>query len=169
MQILDCRKKTADQFIDPASSTKPLPLLAAVTFQSSRYFLRFYRCTYSVIAFAMLLVFYPFIDEQLPWLIVLALLWWGLWRAYKYSLVQEPRGELCFSGEHWIYQPAERGSLGGLHMSGAALCWSWIIILPLHSLESGKTCNLLIFGDALTVSDNARLRRWLQACLVPKG
>src|SRR6188768_2753376 len=43
---------------------KPLPVLAAVQLNKSRFGLGFYRCSYAVFALSLLFVFYPFILVQ---------------------------------------------------------------------------------------------------------
>ena len=174
MQIPGFRKKTADSTADAAHTSKPLPQLAAVVFHSSRFLVRFYRCAYSTFALALLMAFYSFIVAQPAWLILLVVLWWGLWRAYTRSLAQEPTGFLAFTGDNgeggrWMYGSARAHTPEFLQLAGSVLCWPWIIILPLRNPQTGKVITLPIFSDALTASDNACLRRWLHACLIPKG
>jgi hypothetical protein len=169
VQIPDFKNRTADRALDPVSSLKPLPALAAVSLRSSFHLLWFYRGAYSLFALALLLVFYPFILKHIAGLVVLALLWWGLWWSYRYSLKHEPVGALRFSEGSWIYQRADGETLPGLQLAGPVVCWSWVIILPLRDSETGETYRLPVFNDALTASDNASLRRWLQACLIPKS
>ncbi len=175
MQIPGFRKKTTDSSVtDVVPVSKPLPLLVAVRFNRSRSLVVFYRFAYSVFALALLLVFCPFIIEQPAWLLLFACLCWGLWRAYGHSLAQEPTGSLAFTGGNWedgrwLYDSASEHAPTSLQLAGPVLCWPWIIILPLRNPQTAKVITLPIFSDALTVSDNACLRRWLQACLIPKG
>jgi hypothetical protein len=169
VQTLGFKSKAVDQALDPVTSLKPLPALAAVSLRPSFYFKWFYRGVYSLFALALLLVFYPVILKHIAGLFVLGSLWWGLWWSYRYSLTHEPKGALRFSDGKWIYERADGETLTGLQLFGPVVCWSWVVILPLRDNETGKTWRLPIFRDALTASDNASLRRWLQACLIPKG
>ena len=169
VQIPDFKSHAVDQTSDPGTSLKPLPALAAVGLRPSYYFRWFYRGAYGLFALALLLVLYPFILKYVAGLFVLAMLWWGLWWSYRYSLSHEPKGALRFSDGNWIYEPTGGEIEMGLRLAGAVVCWAWVIILPLRHNETGKIYRLLIFRDALTASDNASLRRWLQACLIPKG
>ena len=169
MQIPDYRNRQTDRALDFVTSLKSLPMLAAVSLRSSCYLRWFYRCAYGLFALALVLVFYPFIFKQIAGLVLLVLLWWGLYRGYRYSLAQEPRGTLRYSEGYWIFERAGGETLASLQLAGSVVCWSWVVILPLRDSETGKSHYLPIFSDALTVSDNASLRRWLGACLIPKG
>ena len=144
---------------------KPLPMLVAVHINHSRFGVLLYRCSYSVFAASLLLVLYPFIVEQLLWLLALTLCWCGLWWAYCQQCKRDLTGALSFSGSHWLFE--QEGRTCQLELTGEVLCWSWLIILPLRELASGKTRRILLFGDALNSADNTSLRRWLRACLVP--
>jgi hypothetical protein len=76
-------------------------------------------------------------------------------------------GTLSFSGHHWLLE--QEGRTRQLVLAGEVLCWPWLIILPLRDMASSKIRWLLVFSDALNNEDNARLRRWLRACLTPKA
>ncbi len=149
-----------------SSALKPLPLLAAVHINNSRFGFLLYRCSYAVFALSLLLVFHPFIVEQALWLVVLLLCWSGLWRMYWREAKGSATGALSFSGNCWLLE--QDGCTCQLELAGEVLCWSWLIILPFRDIEGGKTRRLLLFGDAVNKEDNARLRRWLRACLTPK-
>ncbi len=162
-------KKAADACHSVADSSvlKPLPILAAVFIAQSRLALLLYRCTYSVFALSLLLVFYPFIIEQPLWMLALIFCWSSLWLAYRRQIRNCPAGALSFSGNHWVFE--QDGCACQLELAGEVLCWSWLIMLPLRETTTGKTRRLLVFGDALSKEDGASLRRWLRACLTPKA
>lgn len=162
-------KKAADRDSFPAdiSATKPLPTLAAVHIDISRLGLLVCRFGYAVFALSLLWVFYPFIIAQPLYLVGLVLCSAGLWWGYLQQLKYCTTGTLEFVQGHWCFERV--GQHYQLELAAEVLCWSWVIILPLRDIASGKTQRLVIFSDALSRSDNARLRRWLRACLVPKG
>jgi hypothetical protein len=162
-------KKAVDSkpFAVDSSALKPLPRLAAVSINRSHLGSLLYFCSYSAFAASLLLVFYPFIIEHTLWGLALLLCWGGVWWAYRQTSGHFVVGALSFAENHWLLEQA-RGA-HQLELTGDVLCWSWLIILPLRDIESGKTCRLLLFGDALNKDDNARLRRWLRACLTPKA
>jgi len=156
-----------DNIAADSSILKPLPLLVAVHINNSRFGFLLYRCSYAVFALSLLLVFYPFINEQPLWLLGLLLCWLGLWLMYRQQSSSCITGKLSFSGDHWLLEQEERTCQ--LTLASEVLCWSWLIILPLRETAKGKIRCVLIFGDALNKDDNARLRRWLRACLTPKA
>jgi len=162
-------KKAVDTDVIAADSPvlKPLPMLAAVYINHSRFGVLLYRCSYAVFALSLLLVFYPFIIEQPLWLLVLILCCSGLWLSYRREIGRCVTGALSFSGHHWLLE--QEGRACQLMLAGEVLCWPWLIILPLRELASDKIRWVLIFGDAVNKDDNARLRRWLRACLTPKA
>lgn len=162
-------KKTvdADNITADFSVLKPLPVLAAINIDHSRFGFLLYRCSYFVFSLSLLLVFYPFIKEQPLWLLGLIFSWCGLWQVYRREIKGCINGSLGFSGDKWLLEQDEHTCQ--LELNGEVLCWSWLIILPLREPSSGKTQRLLIFRDALNKDDNARLRRWLRACLTPKA
>jgi hypothetical protein len=162
-------KKAVDTDVITADSSvlKPLPMLAAVYINHSRFGVLLYRCSYAVFALSLLLVFYPFISEQPLWLFGLTLCWGGVWLVYRRESRRCVTGALSYSGDHWLLE--QDGSTYQLTLAGDVLCWPWLIILPLREIASGKIRWILIFGDALNKDDNARLRRWLRACLTPKA
>lgn len=157
---------TENSIADP-SALKPLPMLAAVHINNSRFALLLYRCSYSLFALSLLLVFYPYIIEQPFWVLGLILCWVGLWLVYQRESKSRVTGALSFSGNHWVFEQA--GQACQLELAGEVLCWSWLVILPLRETATGKTRRLLVFDDALDKHDNASLRRWLRACLTPKA
>ena len=146
---------------------KPLPPLAAVQINSSRLGSLLYRCSYSAFALSLLWVFAPFIIEQPLWVLGLLLCWGGLWWAYCQQLNHCLTGALGFHADNWVLE--QSGCSSRLELAGEVLCWRWLIILPLRDIACGKIRWLLLFSDALSRSDNARLRRWLRACLTPKA
>lgn len=162
-------KKAADTETSIADSSvlKPLPMLAAVCINPSRLALLLYRCSYSVFALSLLLVFYPFVIEQPFWVLALILCWGGLWIVYRREIKNCVTGALSFSGNHWVL--AQDCGTSQLELAGEVLCWSWLIILPLRESATGKARRLLVFGDALSKEDSTSLRRWLRACLTPKA
>lgn len=162
-------KKAVDTDVVAADSSvlKPLPMLAAVYINHSRFGGLLYRCSYAVFALSLLLVFYPFINEQPLWLCGLILCWTGLWRVYRGENRRCNAGVLSYSGDDWLLE--QDGRTCQLTLAGEVLCWSWLIILPLRELVSGKIHWVIIFGDSVNKDDNARLRRWLRACLTPKA
>lgn len=162
-------KKAVDTDVVAADSSvlKPLPVLAAVYINHSRFGGLLYRCSYAVFALSLLLVFYPFINEQPLWLCGLILCWTGLWWVYRGENLRCNAGVLSYSGDHWLLE--QDGRTCQLTLAGEVLCWSWLIILPLREMESGKIRWVIIFGDSVNKDDNARLRRWLRACLTPKA
>ena len=168
MQIPDF-KKAVNADISAASDSvlKPLPALAAVQINNSRLGFLLYLCSYSAFAFSLLLVFYPFVIERPLWLFGLIVCWGGLWWAYRLQVSCCITGAFGFSGNHWVLE--QDGVCCQLELAGEVLCWRRLIILPLREPASGKIQWLLLFGDALSSSDNARLRRWLRACLTPKA
>jgi hypothetical protein len=170
--------KAVDKDFPAATSSdlKLLPALAAVQLNNSRLGLGLYRCSYAVFALSLLLVFYPFIHAQPLWVLVLAVCWCSLWRAYRKQRTTSVRGLLGFCNNHW--QLDEAGRTYQLELAGEVLCWSWLVVLPLREIDSdsvnlssnsSKIRQLVIFSDALSKKDNARLRRWLRACLIPKA
>lgn len=162
--------KKAVDIDNPAASTsvlKPLPPLAAVQINHSRLGSLLYCCSYSAFALSLLWVFIPFVIEQLLWLLGLIICWGGLWWAYRQQLKHCPTGALGFQANNWVFE--QKGRSDQLELAGEVLCWRWLIILPLRNIASGKIRRLLLFSDALSPSDNARLRRWLRACLTPKA
>ena len=168
MQIPAFKKAVdTDNLAASAIVLKPLPPLAAVQINNSRLGFLLYRCSYSAFALSLLLLFFPFIIEQPLWLFGLILCWGGLWWGYRQQLSYCITGALGFSVDNWILE--QEGRTCQLELAGEVLCWSWLIILPLRDTVSNKTRWLLLFSDALSSSDNARLRRWLRACLTPKA
>ncbi len=183
MQIPDFKKAVDSEY--PTASPqvlKPLPALVAVQLNTSRFGLNLYRYSYSVFALSLLLVFYPFILAQPLWLLALAICWCGLWWAYRQQSHRNMTGLLGFCDNHWQWE--QDGRTCQLELAGAVVCWSWLIVLPLREIaatsslttnpsrgnhNTGKVRQLVIFSDALTSADNARLRRWLRACLVPRA
>jgi hypothetical protein len=177
-------KKAVDKDISAATYniSKPLPALAPVQLNHSRFGLLLYRCSYAVFALSLILVFYPFIFIQPVWLLALAVSWWGLWWAYRLKNTRSAIGLLEFRDGHW--QLEQEGRTYQLELAGEVVCWSWLIILSLHEItnhqastsdqsdakhKTGDVRWLAIFGDALSSADNARLRRWLRACLIPQA
>jgi len=158
-------KKAVDT--DVISALKPLPLLAAVCINNSRFALLLYRCSYCLFALSLLLVFYPFIIERPFWVLGLVLCWGGLWVVYRREIKRCVTGALSFSGSYWVLEQDD--CTCQLELAGEVLCWSWLIILPLRETSTGKARRLSVFGDALSKEDNASLRRWLRACLTPKA
>ena len=169
-------KKAADN--DSLAATpqvlKPLPTLAAVQLNYSRFGLLLYRCSYTMFALCLLMVFYPYILAQPLWLLALVICWGGLGWAYRQQNRSGVIGLLGFGDNHW--QLEEAGRTCQLELAGAVLCWSWLIVLPLREVLGDPTSHntskirwLVIFYDALSKEDNARLRRWLRACLIPKA
>lgn len=167
-------KKVADNddlAVNP-SALAPLPALAAVQLNNSRYGSLLYRCSYALFAVSLLFVFYPFMLARPIWLLGLAVCWCGLWWAYRKQNNNGVTGLLGFCDNHW--QLEQNGRTCQLELAGEVLCWSWLMVLPLREIacDSGhntrKIKRLVIFSDALSKADNARLRRWLRACLIPK-
>lgn len=168
MQIPAFKKAVdTDSIAADSSVLKPLPLLAAVYINHSRFGVQLYRCSYAVFALSLLLVFYPFIREQPLWLFGLTLCWGGLWLVYRWEIKRCVTGKLGFSGNYWLLE--QNGRTYQLELAGEVLCWSWLIILPLREIASDKLRRVLVFGDAVNKDDNARLRRWLHACLTPRA
>lgn len=168
MQIPVFKKATdTDNSVADSSVLKPLPRLAAVCINNSRFALLLYRYSYGVFALSLLLVFYPFIVEQPFWFSGLVLCWLGLWLLYRRSIKSCVTGALSYSGNYWLLEQDDLTCQ--LELAGEVLCWSWLIILPLRETETAKARCLLVFGDALNKDDNAGLRRWLRACLTPKA
>jgi len=156
-----------DSIAADSSVPKPLPLLTAVYINNSRFGCLLYRCSYGVFTLSLLLVFYPFIYEQILWVLVLILCLGGLWLLYRRETKNCVTGMLSYSGDHWLLE--QDGRSFQLALAGEILCWSWLIILPLRDMASSKVQRVLIFSDAVNKDDNARLRRWLRACLTPKA
>jgi hypothetical protein len=156
-----------DNLVASSSVLKPLPLLMAVHINKSRFGALLYRGSYSVFALSLLLALYPFIVEQPFWLSGLILCWSGLWLVYRRETKGCVTGALSFSGTHWLLEQEDH--ICQLELADEVLCWPWLIILPLRETVGGKIRRVLIFGDALNRDDNARLRRWLRACLTPKA
>jgi hypothetical protein len=155
---------------------KPLPALVVVQLNNSRFGLGLYLCSYAVFALSLLAVFYPFILAQPIWLLALAICWSGLWWIYRQQNKRGVTGLLGFGDNYW--QLEEHGRTCQLELAGEVLCWSWLIVLPLREIandsagvshNSSKIRQLVIFSDALSKEDNARLRRWLRACLIPRA
>lgn len=168
MQIPVFKKAVdTDSIAADSSVLKPLPLLAAVYLNNSRLGFLLYRCSYSVFALSMLLAFYPYIVDQPFWLLVLSLCWGCLWLVYRREIKRCVTGKLGFSGNYWLLE--QDGRTYQLELAGEVLCWSWLIILPLREMASGKLRRVLVFGDAVNKDDSARLRRWLRACLTPQA
>lgn|GEM_PF-1113262 len=168
--------KVADNTYPAATppDLKPLPALTAVQLNNSRFGLSLYRCSYAVFAASLMLVFYPFILAQSLWLLALTICWCGLGLAYRQQNRSGVTGLLGFGDNHWQLEEADRTCQ--LELAGEVLCWPWLIVLPLRetladptSRNTSKIRWLVIFGDALSKEDNARLRRWLRACLIPKA
>ena len=186
-------KKAVDKDFSSATSNrlKPLPALTAVQLNHSRFGLLLYRCSYAVFALSLMLAFYPYTLIQPIWLLALAVSWWGLWWAYRQKSTRSVIGLLGFSDNHWQLEQDGRtcqleqdGRTCQLELAGEVVCWSWLIILPFHEItdqqanashqsgakhKTGDVRWLVIFGDTLNSADNARLRRWLRACLVPQA
>lgn len=168
MQIPACKKTVdADQLAAGSSVLKPLPLLAAVPIQYSRMGFLFYRCSYFAFALSLLLALYSYCVEQPLWILVLIFCWGGLWLVYRRQITNLVTGALGYSGDGWMLE--QNGRACQLVLAGEVLCWPWVIVLPLREVAGGKTRRLFIFSDALSKDDNARLRRWLRACLTPKA
>lgn len=162
-------KKPADSEIGSADSShlKPLPSLAAVHITCSHLALCLYRGCYGVFALSLLLILYPYIINNFLWSFGLIFCWAALWRVYRHEINTLTAGVLCFSDGHWQFD--QGGCTCQLVLAGEVLCWSWLIVLPLRDTTTGKSRCLLVFSDALNKQDNARLRRWLRACLTPKA
>jgi hypothetical protein len=177
-------KKAVDNIADEAidspdvpHSLKPLPPLVAVRLGSSRHRLILYRCSYFLFAVSLLFAFYPYILEQPVWVLGLILSVVGLWVIYRKEMANDLVGSLGFADNSWVFEQA--GRRYQLELSGDVVCWPWIIILPFRETTIGervsgettskKARRLLILNDALGKEDNARLRAWLRACLVPKA
>ena len=162
-------KKIADPASLAANSraVKPLPALAAVYITRSRFAIYLYRCGYGAFALSLLSVFFPFIVEHPFWLLGLLVGWVGLWWGYRQQISTCITGELRFSDGFWWF--TQEGHSCPLSLAAEVLCWSWLIILPLRDNASGKMRRMVIVSDALSKSDNARLRRWLRACLIPSA
>lgn len=168
MQIPAFNKSTdADSGVTDSSPLKPLPSLAAVHIKNSRFALCLYHCSYGVFALSLLLVFYPYIIDNFLWIFGLIFCWASLWRVYRREITARPTGVLSFSEDRWLFD--QDGCTCQLALAGEVLCWSWLIVLPLLDTTTGKSRRLLVFNDALNKHDNARLRRWLRACLTPKA
>lgn len=161
-------KKTvdADPIVVSASALKPLPPLAAVRINDSRMGFLVYRCSYFTFALSLLLAFYNYVVDQPFWLLLLAFCLSGLWFAYRRQITQFVSGRLSYSGDYWLLE--QDGCTYQHELAGEVLCWSWLIVLPLRDIADTKVRRVIIFGDALNKNDNARLRRWLRACLIPK-
>ncbi|MDO8344820.1 MAG: hypothetical protein Q7T48_16575, partial [Cellvibrio sp.] len=88
--------KAADTENSVADSSvlKPLPMLAAVCINHSRFALLLYRCSYGLFALSLLLVFYPYITEQPFWVLGLILCWVGLWLMYQREIKSRATGKL---------------------------------------------------------------------------
>ncbi|PUA26538.1 MAG: hypothetical protein B0W54_22575 [Cellvibrio sp. 79] len=158
-------KKTADlQAV--SSSSKPLPVLVAVSIFPSRWLLYFYRCTYLLLAACLLLIIFPWLITNIAWAILLVAGWWGLWRGYRYQQKDLFAGELGFESGEWLLKAV--GVTGKYQLAGEVLCWPLLIILPLRELDTRKCRYLLIANDSLSPVDGARLRTWLRVCLKPK-
>jgi hypothetical protein len=160
----------ANKVVSPSdlpSSSKSLPSLAAVRINFSGHRLVLYRCSYFVFALSLLFAFYPYVREQFVWGLVLIVFLYGVWALYRKEMESDVIGTLGFADDQWFFEQA--GSRCQLKLAGEVLCWPWIIILPFRETTTRKSRRLLIFNDALSREDNARLRAWLRACLVPKA
>lgn len=170
----------ADEAMDPPEiphSLKPLPPLVAVRLGNSRHRLILYRCSYFLFTVSLLFAFYPYILEQPVWVLGLILSVAGLWVVYRREMANDLVGALGFTDNSWVFEQV--GRRYQLELAGEVVCWPWIIILPFREAISGerisgeatsrKMLRLLIFNDTLGKEDNARLRAWLRACLVPKA
>lgn len=168
MQIPAFKKAVdTDEITADPSVLKPLPLLAAVHINNSRFALLLYRCSYGLFALSLLLVFCPYIIDQPFWVLGLVFCWSGLWLTYRREISSCATGALSFSGNHWFFE--QEGRTCQSELAGEVLCWSWLIILPLRETATGKARRLCVLGDALSKEDNASLRRWLRACLTPNA
>ncbi len=156
-----------DDIAADSSVLKPLPMLAAVCINNSRFALLLYRCSYGLFGLSLLLVFYPYIIEQPFWVLGLILCWSGLWVVNRREVKSCTTRAVSYSGSHWVLE--QDGHTYQLELAGEVLCWSWLIILPLRETATGKARRLLVFSDALSKDHNASLRRWLRACLTPKA
>jgi len=75
-------------------------------------------------------------------------------------------GSLAYENGLWVLR--DKNKLMNCVLVGDVLCWPWLIILPLKTMD-GCSRLLLLGSDALEPADQARLRTWLRACLKPKG
>lgn len=166
-KVVDSLAGKAVDSPDFPSSLKPLPPLVAVYINASRHRSILYRCSYFLFALSLLFAFYPFVLEQPAWILGVIVSIYGLWVLYHREMKNDLTGSLGFASNQWFFEQA--GSQYQLELAGEVLCWSWIIILPFRETTSGKAHRLLIFNDALSKEDNARLRAWLRACLIPKA
>ncbi|MEN0035935.1 MAG: protein YgfX [Cellvibrio sp.] len=177
-------KKAVDSIADEAMdspdaphSLKPLPPLVAVRLGNSCHRLILYRCSYFLFVVSLLFAFYPYILEQPVWVLGLMLSVVGLWLMYRREMTNDLVGSLGFADNTWVFE--QGGRRYQLELVGEVVCWPWIIILPFREVIASenisrettgkKTRRLLIFNDTLCKEDNARLRAWLRACLVPKA
>jgi len=158
-------KKTAESSLI-VSSSKPLPVLAAVSIFPSPGLLCFYRCAYLLLAACLLSAIFPWLVTNVVWLVLLLAGWLGLWRTYKHQQGNFFAGELWFEQGDWSLMAM--GETRKYQLAGEVLCWSLLIILPLREVDTGKCRYLLIANDALSPADGARLRTWLRVCLKPK-
>lgn len=149
-----------------ATGVKPLPPLAAVHINPSRSRIFFYRASYGAFAASLLWAFYPFILGEISWLLGLVLCWYFIGWDYRRQTQRDFTGALSFFDNHWLHE--QQNSVHRLELAGAVLCWRWLIVLPMRNSATGQVRRLILFSNALSRSDNARLRRWLRACLKPR-
>jgi hypothetical protein len=167
VQIPVFKKAVDNNSPDLIPSLKPLPLLVAVRINTSLRRSILYRCTYCIFALSILFAFYPFAREQPAWLFGVTMCIYGLWKMYRNEATAARTGSLGFVGNNWVFEhPNGRSQL---ELKGEVLCWPWIIILPFREFTNGKMRRLVIFSDAISKEDNARLRAWLRASLIPKA
>lgn len=157
----------------PSPASKALPPLAVLTIRDSAFLRRFYRCFYCLFAVALIIALGPYLSDErssaitrLIWCCATLLGCIGLWCVCQRQCRAIPAGSLAYENGLWVLR--DKNKLMNYVLAGDVLCWPWLIILPLKTMD-GCSRLLLLGADALEPADQARLRTWLRACLKPKG
>lgn len=166
MQILDY-KKQPEATVQPASSKKTLPPLAAITVGKSSGLVNLYRLIYGAFAAGLLVALLPWLTNRYWWWAILIVLWLCLRKSYKAQVAGIFHGSIWY--EQGLWHVKSNGGVIRYVLTGEAVCWPFLLILPLREKGARKIRHLMIAEDSLSPADNARIRRWLRVCLKPKG
>jgi hypothetical protein len=161
----DCKKQP--ELDAQSSSSKPLLSLALVSIHKSSRLAWMYGFIYGALAVSFFIALFPWLSVQYGWWIVLTLVWFGLWKIYQREAKRIFEGTLWYEQGCW-YLKSSRG-VSRYSLSGEAVCWSPVVVLPLRHKATKKLLHLVIAKDSLSPTDNARLRSWLRVCLKPRG
>lgn len=150
----------------PSKSSSPITVadLAAVTIFPSRFLYLVQSLIYLVMLLGSLLALRPFFHGAWYWL--------AIWLAFSFALVIAANSarrtknalpkQLRITSQRWYLSCAEGEFL--VRLNGEMLLWSWLIIIPLRAVLSGRLHYLVALPDSLDREAWRRLSVWLNLC-----